>query len=91
MARACRSDTKAATSSSTTRPTADSFVLEIRNTCAPDKNSRLQGLYTSQGGFFTQCEAEGFRRITYFLDRPDVMAEYTVTAARRQGEATRCC
>ncbi len=60
-------------------PDADSFVLEIRNTCAPDKNSRLQGLYTSQGGFFTQCEAEGFRRITYFLDRPDVMAEYTVT------------
>jgi len=60
-------------------PDADSFVLDIRNTCAPDKNSRLQGLYTSQGGFFTQCEAEGFRRITYFLDRPDVMAVYTVT------------
>ncbi len=59
-------------------PDAASFVLDIRNTCAPDKNSRLQGLYTSQGGFFTQCEAEGFRRITYFLDRPDVMAEYTV-------------
>ncbi|MBC7940659.1 MAG: aminopeptidase N, partial [Chitinophagaceae bacterium] len=60
-------------------PDADSFVLEIRNTCAPDKNTRLQGLYTSHGGFFTQCEAEGFRRITYFLDRPDVMAVYTVT------------
>ncbi len=59
-------------------PDAPTFVLDIRNTCAPDKNSRLQGLYTSQGGFFTQCEAEGFRRITYFLDRPDVMAEYTV-------------
>jgi aminopeptidase N len=55
-----------------------SFTLEIRNTCAPEKNSRLSGLYTSGGGFFTQCEAEGFRRITYFLDRPDVMAEYTV-------------
>ena len=56
-----------------------SFTLEIRNTCAPERNTRLSGLYTSGGGFFTQCEAEGFRRITYFLDRPDVMAEYTVT------------
>ena len=55
------------------------FTLEIRNTCAPDKNTQLSGLYTSNGGFFTQCEAEGFRRITYFLDRPDVMAVYTVT------------
>ena len=60
-------------------PEADSFTLEIRNTCAPDKNTELSGLYTSGGGFFTQCEAEGFRRITYFLDRPDVMAVYTVT------------
>jgi aminopeptidase N len=60
-------------------PDATSFLLEIRNTCAPDKNTRLSGLYTSQGGFFTQCEAEGFRRITPFLDRPDVMATYTVT------------
>ncbi len=60
-------------------PEADSFVLEIRNTCAPDKNTELSGLYTSQGGFFTQCEAEGFRRITFFADRPDVMAVYTVT------------
>ncbi|MGZ5759667.1 MAG: aminopeptidase N [Caldimonas sp.] len=55
-----------------------SFTLEIRNTCAPQKNTQLSGLYTSGGGFFTQCEAEGFRRITFFLDRPDVMAEYTV-------------
>ncbi|MDE2094989.1 MAG: aminopeptidase N, partial [Burkholderiales bacterium] len=55
------------------------FALEIRNTCAPDKNTRLSGLYTSGGGLFTQCEAEGFRRITYFLDRPDVMAVYSVT------------
>ncbi|MBV8603106.1 MAG: aminopeptidase N [Pelomonas sp.] len=59
-------------------PDAD-FTLEIRNTCAPDKNTTLSGLYTSGGSFFTQCEAEGFRRITYFLDRPDVMAVYTVT------------
>lgn len=55
------------------------FNLEIRNTCAPDKNTQLSGLYTSGGGLFTQCEAEGFRRITYFLDRPDVMAVFTVT------------
>lgn len=55
------------------------FSLEIRNICAPDKNTALSGLYQSGGGLFTQCEAEGFRRITYFLDRPDVMAVYTVT------------
>ncbi len=60
-------------------PAADSFTLEIRNTCAPDKNTQLSGLYSSGSGLFTQCEAEGFRRITYFLDRPDVMAVYTVT------------
>jgi aminopeptidase N len=55
------------------------FSLEIRSTCAPEKNTHLSGLYTSSGGFFTQCEALGFRRITYFLDRPDVMATYKVT------------
>ena len=60
-------------------PPAERFVLEIRNTCAPEKNRQLSGLYTSGSGFFTQCEAEGFRRITFFLDRPDVMAVYTVT------------
>ena len=54
------------------------FELTLRNTCAPEKNTALSGLYTSGGSFFTQCEAEGFRRITYFLDRPDVMAVYTV-------------
>ena len=55
------------------------FDLEIFTTCAPEKNTQLMGLYVSQGTFFTQCEAEGFRRITYFLDRPDVMASYSVT------------
>ncbi|RJP63106.1 MAG: aminopeptidase N [Comamonadaceae bacterium] len=55
------------------------FDLEIFTTCVPEKNTQLMGLYVSQGTFFTQCEAEGFRRITYFLDRPDVMASYTVT------------
>ncbi|MFZ2306677.1 MAG: aminopeptidase N [Rhodoferax sp.] len=57
----------------------DAFALEIFTTCAPIKNTKLSGLYVSQDSFFTQCEAEGFRRITYFLDRPDVMASYTVT------------
>src|SRR5687768_10602940 len=65
----------------------DRFVLEIRNTCAPEANTELSGLYTSNSGFFTQCEAQGFRRITYFLDRPDVMAVYTVTL---RADAKRC-
>ena len=60
-------------------PAADSFELEIFTTCAPAKNTKLMGLYVSNDSFFTQCEAEGFRRITYFLDRPDVMASFTVT------------
>jgi aminopeptidase N len=60
-------------------PTEGSFELEIFTTCAPIKNTKLMGLYVSNDSFFTQCEAEGFRRITYFLDRPDVMASYTVT------------
>ncbi len=55
------------------------FQLEIFTTCSPAANSKLMGLYVSNDSFFTQCEAEGFRRITYFLDRPDVMASYTVT------------
>ncbi|TFZ07484.1 aminopeptidase N [Ramlibacter henchirensis] len=55
------------------------FELEIFTTCSPAKNTKLMGLYVSNDSFFTQCEAEGFRRITYFLDRPDVMASYTVT------------
>jgi aminopeptidase N len=55
------------------------FDLEIFTTCAPIKNTKLMGLFVSNDTFFTQCEAEGFRRITYFLDRPDVMASYTVT------------
>ena len=55
------------------------FELEIFTTCNPAKNTKLMGLYVSNDSFFTQCEAEGFRRITYFLDRPDVMASYTVT------------
>ncbi|MDP9900057.1 aminopeptidase N [Variovorax ginsengisoli] len=57
----------------------EAFELEIFTTCCPVKNTKLMGLFVSQDTFFTQCEAEGFRRITYFLDRPDVMANYTVT------------
>ncbi|MGO4392426.1 aminopeptidase N [Variovorax sp. M-6] len=57
----------------------DTFELEIFTTCCPVKNTKLMGLFVSEDTFFTQCEAEGFRRITYFLDRPDVMASYTVT------------
>ncbi len=55
------------------------FELSITSTNDPSKNTSLMGLYVSNGNFFTQCEAEGFRKITYFLDRPDVMATYQVT------------
>ncbi|NYH13517.1 aminopeptidase N [Paraburkholderia bryophila] len=57
----------------------DDFELTLTSVCNPAENTTLSGLYVSGGNFFTQCEAEGFRRITYFLDRPDVMATYTVT------------
>ncbi len=57
----------------------EAFDLEIFTTCNPAKNTKLMGLYVSNDSFFTQCEAEGFRRITYFLDRPDVMSHYSVT------------
>lgn len=56
----------------------DEFELEVFTTCQPAKNTKLMGLFVSEDTFFTQCEAEGFRRITYFLDRPDVMASYSV-------------
>ena len=54
------------------------FTLEIETECDPIGNTELSGLYQSSGIFCTQCEAEGFRRITYFYDRPDVMTRYTV-------------
>ncbi|GAB3430607.1 aminopeptidase N [Massilia solisilvae] len=56
----------------------EEVTLEIETLCAPEKNTALSGLYVSNGNFITQCEAEGFRRITFFPDRPDVMAKYTV-------------
>ncbi len=55
------------------------FVIEIVTRVRPQENTSLEGLYKSSGNFCTQCEAEGFRKITYFLDRPDVMATYTTT------------
>jgi aminopeptidase N len=57
----------------------ETFELEVFTTCNPSKNTQLSGLYLSKDAFFTQCEAQGFRRITYFLDRPDVMSLYQVT------------
>jgi aminopeptidase N len=55
------------------------FILETACRIHPRRNTTLMGLYAAESGFFTQCEAEGFRRISYFIDRPDVMAKYTVT------------
>lgn len=55
------------------------FILETLVEINPEQNKSCEGLYLSKGIFATQCEAEGFRNITYFLDRPDVMTSYTVT------------
>ena len=57
----------------------DWFTLETVSKIVPQKNTKLEGLYATKHGFVTQCEAEGFRRITWFIDRPDVMAVYTTT------------
>ena len=57
----------------------DEFTLTIVNTVKPSLNTSLEGLYYSNDAYCTQCEAEGFRKITYFLDRPDVLAIYKVT------------
>jgi aminopeptidase N len=57
---------------------ADAFVLTVRTRVAPGANSELLGLYASSETLLTQCEAQGFRRITYFPDRPDVLSRYTV-------------
>src|SRR5690606_23740191 len=54
----------------------DAFTLETVTTCGPEANTALTGLYLSNGIYCTQCEAQGFRRITYYLDRPDVMAVF---------------
>lgn len=56
-----------------------SFILKIENHIDPQTNTSLEGLYLSGGAYCTQCEAEGFRKITYYLDRPDVLASFDVT------------
>ncbi|MGH8705785.1 MAG: aminopeptidase N, partial [Burkholderiales bacterium] len=57
----------------------DAFTLETVSRIAPQKNTKLEGLYAAKSGFVTQCEAEGFRRITWFVDRPDNMSRYRTT------------
>ncbi|EJF90592.1 aminopeptidase N [Bartonella tamiae] len=59
-------------------PPKGDFIVEITTDLDPEKNRQLMGLYLSKGVYCTQCEAEGFRRITYFYDRPDVLSVYTV-------------
>ncbi|HVV62268.1 MAG TPA: aminopeptidase N [Pseudolabrys sp.] len=63
------------------------FKLEIETLIDPTANTQLSGLYRSSGTYCTQCEAEGFRRITYFPDRPDVMATYTTRIEADKSEA----
>jgi aminopeptidase N len=65
----------------------DAFVWEAETVLNPEANTALEGLYRSGGLFCTQCEAQGFRKITYFPDRPDVMAVYTV---RIEADAKSC-
>ena len=60
----------------TVRDAPDAFVLDTEVAIRPGANKSLEGLYASSGNLCTQCEAEGFRKITWFLDRPDVMARY---------------
>ena len=67
-------------------PPAGRFHLEIVTEINPSANSKLMGLYRSNGVYTTQCEAEGFRRITYFLDRPDVLAVYTTRIEAEKSE-----
>ena len=63
------------------------FTLTIETVIDPSANTQLMGLYRSSGTYCTQCEAEGFRRITYFPDRPDVMAVYTTRVEADKGQA----
>jgi aminopeptidase N len=70
-----------------THPPQRTFRLTIETLLDPSANTRLMGLYRSRGTYCTQCEAEGFRRITYFPDRPDVMAIYTTRIEAEKTEA----
>ncbi len=65
----------------TVRDAPDAFVLDTEVAIGPGANKSLEGLYASSGNLCTQCEAEGFRKITWFLDRPDVMARYRTRIA----------
>ncbi|HEX3060444.1 MAG TPA: aminopeptidase N [Usitatibacter sp.] len=67
----------------------DAFSLETVVRFDPWKNTALEGLYATKSGLVTQCEAEGFRRITYFIDRPDVMSTYSVTLCAAAAEFPR--
>ncbi len=69
--------TRSAKSLTIAKPPAAPFTLNITTILNPEANKALEGLYRSRGVFCTQCEAEGFRRITYFIDRPDVLSTYT--------------
>ncbi|WP_455479733.1 aminopeptidase N [Bartonella sp. B23] len=62
-----------------TNPPVTPFTLQLITELNPERNHKLMGLYLSNGVYCTQCESEGFRRITYFYDRPDVLSTYTVT------------
>ena len=64
----------------------DDFILSIVTEIYPEKNTSLEGLYKSSSMYCTQCEAEGFHKITYYLDRPDVMSEFTTTLIAKDGE-----
>ena len=70
-----------------TEPPAKPFELTIDTTVDPSANTQLMGLYRSGSAYCTQCEAEGFRRITYFLDRPDVLSVYTTRIEAEKAEA----
>lgn len=65
----------------TLHPTVESFTVDTSVRIHPETNTALEGLYKSSGMFCTQCEAEGFRKITYYLDRPDVMSTFTTTVS----------
>ena len=68
----------------TVQPKSETFTLDTTVKIHPETNTALEGLYKSSGMFCTQCEAEGFRKITYYLDRPDVMSVFTTTVIAEQ-------
>ncbi len=74
-------DYEVAGESLTLQPDSDAFTLDSSVVIHPESNTALEGLYKSGSMFCTQCEAEGFRKITYYLDRPDVMSKFTTTVS----------